>query len=323
MGIFVLGAKTEPLFKRKNMYILITLFSSVFLALRPIPWAKDDLNYLDYAMYGGELLQYTLERSVTNPLFFFVNEPLWLLINSFAGEFLQPEMVVRLVIFFSTFMVLLSMGRITNYSFFTILFFFVIVQLLKNHVTHLRQGLALGVYLTGIALNGRKGLLVRLLSPFVHTSLWFTVLVEFYEHVTSKLRLSFFIKAALFAALILAGIFFLPTIIQMTGDRRFTEYQFDMAQSSSFLGFMWWFILGTLFFIGRKRNNISDLGTYGILFYLASYFFLDFGARVFENFVPLILVSMLNSTKDFKVLFGCLMFFYGLVAWYFRGGLVF
>ena len=308
---------------KKSTYLVIVFLVAISLASRPIPWAKDALNYLNYVVYSDVLLDNTITKSFSNPLFFLVNEPFWLFINHLLGSIVQPEMVLRIVIFFSTFLVLLSLGKLTNYSLWTVFFFFIVSQILKNHITHLRQGLALGIFLFGLVIKGRTGLVLRMLSPFVHTSFWFMLFLEFFEQVARKIRLSISVKLLLFAVLTFAIILSLPFIVEIFGDRRFSEYEFRMAQSASFLGFMWWIVLGTLFFLGTRKNKISTLSTYGIVFYLVSYFFLDFGARLFENVVPLILAVMLTSTKEFKFVFGMLMLLYGALGWYFRGGISF
>jgi hypothetical protein len=256
-------------------------------------------------------------------LFFLVNEPFWLSINYLLGLVVQPEMVLRIVIFFSTFLVLFSLGKLTNYSLWTVFFFFIVVQILKNHITHLRQGLALGIFLLGLVTTGKTGLALRLLSPFVHTSFWFILLLDFFEQAARKMRVSISARLLLFFILAFAIILSFPFIVKVSGDRRFSVYEFELTQSASFLGFMWWIVLGTLFFLGTRKNKISTLSTYGIIFYLVSYFFLDFGARLFESVVPLILAVMLTSTKEFKFLFGMLMFLYGALGWYFKGGISF
>lgn len=309
--------------KKKWIYLLLIFFVAIFLASRPIPWAKDDLSYMEYAKYSEILLNETIEKSSSNPLFIFANEPFWLLINNFLGLFFAPETVLRLIIFLSTLLVLFSLGRLTSYSLWTIIFFFIVVQILKNHITHLRQGLALGIFLLGLVIKGRIGLILRLLSPFIHTSFWYMLFLELFHKLSKKIRLSFSFRLFVFFICTVIIIFLIPFIVKITEDRRFSEYNFDMAQSASFLGFIWWILLGTLFLLGAKKNEYFELCIYGIIFYLVSYAFLDFSARLFENVIPLILAVMLMSTKEYKFIFGMLMIFYGALSWYFRGGISF
>ena len=64
-------------------------------------------------------------------------------------------------------------------------------------------------------------------------------------------------------------------------------------------------------------DQITAISCYGIMFYLISYFFLDFAARIFENIIPLIIVAVLNdSRKEIKVFYTIVFLLYGSLLWY-------
>ncbi|PXW80495.1 EpsG-like putative glucosyltransferase [Pseudogracilibacillus auburnensis] len=298
---------------RKRFYYLFTFVVGLILALRKIPWATDDQNYLNYVTYSHLLFSNTVDKALHNPLFILVNEPIWLLLNNCFNLIFEPETVIRIFIFFSAVSVLYALGKITNYSFLTIFFFLFLVQIIKNHILHLRQGLAVGIFLLGFTREGKKGILLRFITPFIHTSFWFVLFIEVFEKWTKN----FFTLSARLVIFIVSAfsfVFTIPFLMELSGDRRIKLYA--GYEAGSYYGFLLWLLMGLLFFLLVKKNETGIIGRYAIILYVLTYFFIDFGARLFENYIPIIVAAILMSNKESKVILVFVLIIYGGITWY-------
>lgn len=310
------------LMKRKITYLILTALVGILLiAPKDIMWAKDRENYLVYARDSFTILK----RSLSKGFFpFLLREPLFLLINVLLGSIFSPEIVIKIIIFVSSFGVLYSLGKISGYNLKIIFFFLFVPQIVKNHITHLRQGLGLSLYLMGLTSDNKYGRAIRYLSVFIHTSFAFIILFEILDVFLKKAKLVYRKRLLVSSFILYIFIFALPKLSSLLGDRRAMQYNFTMAESATGLGFILWLLVGTFFILFIEENYNSTICSYGIVFYLISYFHLDFGARIFENIVPLILgETMSGERNNIEIIFTLFFLLYGLIQWHMRGGLNF
>lgn len=303
----------------EKVYHVLILLICLALSFRTIPWAADDISYLDYVAYSGGLLLHVL----LHPLTLFVNEPLWLLVNTVLGFFADNEFGVRTIIFTSTFIALHALKSLSNRSLLMLLAFVLIGEILAKYILHIRQGLAISLFLWGLVRGGRAGLVLRLLTPFIHTSFWIVIFYELYEWFFRRIKWQYKYRLSLFAILNMIIIFLIPILAEFLNDRRADFYNFTMAPDASGKGFIFWLILGSLFVYFVKKNTIGMLGSYGVIFYLESYFFLEFSPRILENFLPLVVLGMIKTEGKVKAIFIVGLMIYSILGWYFRGGFVF
>ncbi|WP_170007319.1 EpsG family protein [Bacillus fonticola] len=301
---------------RMYLYFLVIITISFYLSLREIPTVIDDYNYLNYVSNGGLILF----SNITNFSFYIVSEPLWLFINYLLGLLFEPVLAVRVIIFVSVFITLFALGKMTQYSLISVFFFVIIDQLVKNNIVHLRQGLALSVFLLGLSLKG-KWRHILLLSPFIHVSFWFSIIFYIYELSLKKLSINF--KMLFFSLFSIIVALSLPFIADFLGDRRATSYSFSTPEDASGAAFIWWSLFLVVYLVGVGKNRISKLSIYGLIFYLITYFSLDFSARIFENFLALILVSTINSNSLWRYILLSLLFFYALLTSFPSGPMIF
>ncbi|MGB3159709.1 MAG: EpsG family protein [Carnobacterium sp.] len=304
----------------KSIYIGITIIIGLLLIVPPnVTWAVDRLNYLDYANYSHITLGRYYESGFGTV---FSNEPLFLLINIFLAFIFSPENILRIIIFSSTFLVLYSLGKKTNFSLWVLSFFVLIPQFNKNHIIHLRQGLALGVYLLSLnQKNNKISWVLKVVAVLIHTSIAFMILFELLDSVIEKLKIKHRYKMLIVAALFFVFVNSFSLISLFIADRRFEEYAFSVATGASGLGFILWLFVGIFFITLAKKTYTNRLCFYGIIFYLVSYYFVEFGARVFENIIPLIIVGMINEeNKKIRLLYIAFLIFYGVVQYYTLGG---
>ena len=304
--------------RRKKIYLIIAILIGVLLiAPKDITWARDRINYLVYAESSWTIMQRYISNGI---LSFFSNEPLFLGINIILSFVFLPENSLKIIIFTSTLGTLYSLGKISKYNFWVLFFFLFLPQIVQNNVTHLRQGLALSLYLLGLTSNKKYGEIIKYASVFVHISFGFIIIFEFLEAFFKKIKFSSELRIFLSSIFLTAFVFVVPNLALFFGDRRVMEYDFTVTKDASGLGFLLWLIVGMFFIFVIKKNYISSISCYGIMLYLVAYFFLDFGARIFENIIPLILVSALNDDrKEIRITYILFFLFYGAIQWYSTG----
>lgn len=309
--------------ERKKIYIILAMLIGMILILSPdITRAVDRVSYMDYANYSDVTLGRYFKDGLGTVL---ANEPLFLVINIVLSSLFSSENVLRIIIFVSTLLALYSIGKKTSFNLWVLAFFVLIPQFNKNHIIHLRQGLALSVYL--LAINQKDYRIewtLKILAALIHTSIVFIILFEILEMVMEKTKLKFKLEMILVSVFFLVFMNSFSILSLFIADRRFEEYAFSTATNASGLGFLLWFFVGIFFIVMTKKNHENKICFYGIIFYLVSYYFVEFGARVFENVLPLIIIGMLNEeNKRIRYLYILFLVSYGLVQWYTLGGINF
>jgi hypothetical protein len=294
----------------------IALVYAVILASLPLMAFRDRENYLEYATYPLDLLDRYLALS---PLAALVNEPVWLLINAALGVLLSPQNVMRQVIFLSAFTVAYLGLRAARSNWPWLLLFLLLPQVLKNHITHLRQGAAIAIFLMGWFSPVRlRRVILMGLAPFVHASFFFVLALHVLTQVLLRLRLAADIRGLVYISFAAGVGIGLSTIASLLGARQAQEYEFAAAEISG-AGFVFWTLMVALFlFQGKKIIRDHALAVAATLFYLGTYFFVEVTARIFESVLLLVLLAGLNLTRWRRWAFlGGMVLWEGL-QWYLR-----
>ncbi|MCT7604382.1 EpsG family protein [Aliarcobacter butzleri] len=282
--------------------IFVSFLYSLFLVLYfPIDdTIIDRINYLIYAENSLIIFNRYYAESFLALSF---NEPIWLLINIFLSYFFNPENVLRVIIFFSSFTVSFLLLRNNLQYFWILLLILIFPNVIKNFIIHLRQGLAIAFFLIGwFSLSRSKKYFFFILTPFVHTSFFLVIAMYFLTLALQKLKFAFDVKFIVYFILGFVISFGLAFIASLLGMRQATEYEFIAADSSG-LGFLFW--LGILIIYisnGREflRKNSFILGM--IIFYLVTYFFVEVTARIFESVIILVLLASLELKNKYKII---------------------
>jgi len=298
------------------MYFLLSKFPSLFasllyalcLTLFLNDTYSDYLNYLNYASSSNNIISAYAQNGV---LFLLFNEPVWLLTNSLLALFFPPEIVIRLITFISSFSASFILMTKSKRPFLWILLLLVLPAIFKNYLVHIRQGLAISLFLLAIyAPNQRLKNVFLTTAPFVHSSFFFVISFSLLSSVTASLRLSLLQRLTLPIAIFS---FFVPitlSISQLAGARQSAHYA-DLAIHASGLGFFFWTLILFIFILEGVSFLQSNYFAYmSLVFYLVSYWFLPVSPRIFESSIIMVLLSCLSFTgirlQAFKILF---MFF--------------
>lgn len=271
------------------------LVYGTFLSSLPIDEFRDRSNYLTYAENSFSILRGFWE---IGPLTAMVNEPLWLLLNHVLSLTVPPEDVVRIIIMSgATSVAWLILTRGGCHPLWLIVLLF-LPQVIKNHIVHLRQGVAIAVFLAGWFSTRRPlRLACFALTPFIHVSFFIVLLMLALSYVLDATRARVWMRALVGSAVaggVSAAAFSLAGLV---GARQVEEYDF-LAKEISGLGFLLWFAV-LLLMLAQGRRFIVQY-TFALLslgLYLSMYFVAEFSARVFESAMLVVLIAAARTSN--------------------------
>ena len=100
-----------------------------------------------------------------------------------------------------------------------------------NYIVHLRQGLAIAIFLAGWYSDKRmiKWFLIGL-TPFIHASFFFVITIYFLAETLKKIRFAADLRAGVFLIFALVISLSLGVISAKLGARQALEYHFTAAR---------------------------------------------------------------------------------------------
>lgn len=288
-------SKPELNYYYKTLAFLLAGIYASILSQLPDDSFKDYSNYLIYA-------EHSLFRLIglSNQGFWFVlaNEPIWLIANAWLGLFLQADSVVRLVIFSSAFFVSFVTLLAAPKNFWWLLVFLILALVAKNHLIHIRQGFAIALFILAWFSNSRfLKISLMTLTPFVHASFFFVLILLIASNAMLKLRLGPGIRSIAVALIATAVGLGLGWLAALFGARQAQEYEFSMAEVSG-LGFLIWLSILIIYLLeGKAFLHRHAFALSLIIFYLVTYFFIEVTARIFESGLLLVLLAGLSLSS--------------------------
>lgn len=278
----------------KLFCMLVAFAYASALCLFPMEGLADRENYLEMARVSPLIMARHLGEGVQSLI---ANEPVWLAINSALGLVFADEVVVRIIVFFSAFVVSYLLLINNPKNFFWLLLVLIFPQVMKNFVIHLRQGLAISVFLLGwFSAGNKKRLFFIGLSPFIHSSFFIIIAILLGGWFLKKLKTAPDIKLLLYFSVSLSLALLVTQVAALIGARQAnTTAVMDGAVSG--VGFLFWCaVLVILLMQGRRFLHQYTVACGVLIFYLASYFFTPIAGRVFESGVLLVLLATLATT---------------------------
>jgi hypothetical protein len=292
----------------KLIAVFIALAYGAILSQIPAEHFKDFNNYLVYAEQSWFILLGRIESGVLATL---SNEPVWLLINAVLGASLSSENVVRLLIFTSATMV--SWVVLSNYPrhFGWLLVFLILPAVVKNHLIHLRQGLAIAFFLWAwFSPRHITRWLLMCITPFVHVSFFFVLPILWVAKSMTFIGFGAVLRTIVFVGMGIATGIGLAWLALLLGARQAEVYNLATIHVSGFGFAFWTIIFGIMFFEGRHflREHVFAIGM--IVFYLSTYWLIEVTARIFESGLLLVLLAglMLSGWRRIGFLTAVLTF---------------
>lgn len=298
------GMHAEPQLKdeyKNNTLLLIFsfVFSSLYassMLLFPMEGVIDRANYLEMAEVSPLIFARYLGFGI---LSVFTNEPIWLLFNSALGLVLSPENVVRIIVFLSAFVTSYLLLKNNPKAFLFLIFVIVVPQVAKNYIVHIRQGMAIAVFLMAwYSKNVKLKVILFLVAPLVHASFFIVGAILFACYMLNRLNFAFDLRIFGYVGI---GLFFgigLPVVSGILGARQsktlFENYEAD-GSGAAFL--VWLLIFFFVLMQGSRYLKNHGFSVAMITFYLLAYFVSPIAGRVFESALPLVVLSLYSLTS--------------------------
>jgi hypothetical protein len=308
-------------FNSTILFFFICIPYGLILYSLPLTIFLDRTYYLEYAASSGLILINNYLSGGIVSVFF--NEPLWLLINIALSQIFQPEQILEIIILFPSVLFSYTLAKkIGAKNFLLVLLIILFPQVLQNYITHLRQGLALAIFMYGI-LNTKRAKLYTLFAALIHSSFYFILVFQLLELILVKMRLNLHLKVLVYFLSSVFLIIVVDSVASLIGDRRGGQYSSEDIKVSG-LGWIFWLIFFFLlllrsFPLFKKPNGALPI----FIFYLTSYFSLAFVARIFESMLPYIFTGLKDlKPKYYYLLFG-LLFSFCVAQWVLFGDSLF
>ncbi len=289
------------------------LYSFLLACAIPVDAVLDRVNYLTYAADSEIIITRYLSNGLISLIF---NEPIWLGLNFFLSLLFSPENTVSVIVFISSFLSSYFVLRVSPKNIVFLLFILFVPQVIGKYIVHLRQGLAISVFLVGWYMTNIKlRYLLFFITPFIHSSFFFVLVLFFFTDASLKMKLARDIRSILVICVGLALGVGLSYIASFFGARQATEYQFT-SDSVSGIGFLFW--LGTLslyWLQGRVFARKHAFSISAIIFYLSTYFFLEVSGRIFESMIAIVLLASIDLRAWRKNAFLIALSFFVLLTW--------
>lgn len=294
----------------------ISLIIATTLASFPVEVFKDRENYLVYAQDSLFILLRNFSEGLLSTFF---NEPLWLLINIGLGALLEPENVVRLLIFTSSFLVIYKLLFQDGNKLFLLLFIFFLPIVLKNHIVHLRQGVAIAVFIAAYFSLSKYRFFYLALTPLIHSSFFVILLLMVVGRLMTKTRFAGDLQTVLYFVLGCIISVVLLKLAAILGTRQHEQYATEALNNVSGLGFVFWFFILSLYCIqGKDFLKVHSLSIGVLLLYLTTYFTLPVTGRIFESAVLIVLLSGTKMKENVRYVFYSAVIIFSLGQWALR-----
>jgi len=305
-----------------KVYLLLVKFAFPFafalayatiLASLPLEAFHDREYYLVYAKSSELILaRYTNDGWMA----VLANEPLWLLINIELAQFQEPDNLIRDLVFIPAFLVSFVLLRNNPKHAFWMIFFLLFPQVLKNYIIHLRQGVAISVFMLGYY-AGPKWLRLTLMgvAGFIHSSFLIVAAIGVVIWTAGALRFSPAVRIVLFiASFTITGVL-LNEIADVLGARQGAQYM-DIGSTTSGIGFLFWLSVLCLFISQGKGFLINNSFPVGVLiFYLSTYFLVPVSVRIFESTILLVMLAGIDLSGWRRQTFLFLIVLYALLTY--------
>jgi len=283
-------------------FVIALLVANAEVLLSVESWEiKDRINYENYAAY----IDYFLDVRLNFDYFLDLNnEPLFFVTNFLLSRMgYSPEIILKLIIFFSVFIVsfvLLKKGQLSPLWLFVV---FLLPWLVSNYIMSIRQGYATAIFLLAwFFLNGKVRTIVFLLTPLIHYSFLIVLTILLVSKYFGSIKINRYLILFIFIVFgLITGLYVVSTSVEMGFNLGFYS---EKNQLSFGYGIVFWGIILMIFLVQEKDyfyNNIISIGA--LIFYLTSAVVFPPMSRVFQSLIVLVLISGFSLKGQYLYVF--------------------
>ncbi|MEE4538012.1 MAG: hypothetical protein V2J51_05925 [Erythrobacter sp.] len=248
--------------------------------------------------------------------------------NMLLARFLSPEEAMRTIIFVPAFLVSWQLTKRDPRHALWMVAFLLSPQVVKNHIIHLRQGVALSVFVLGYFAESKAARYTLMAAAcLIHSSffficiigvaVWFLAIARFSPRAQVAVLLVSFATAGAFIEFFLGG---LSALAGEFGARQAFTYA-DADLDISGIGFVFWSLIFLLFAFSQEEFVAKSAFAISILaFYLAAYFFTPVAGRIFESGMFLVFLAGLALAPVQRLAFLSAFILLACVQYYLRLG---
>jgi hypothetical protein len=202
---------------------------------------------------------------------------------------------VRAIVFFSSSATAWLVLRSYPKYFLLLLLFLLLPQVTKNYLVHVRQGLAISFFLWGWCATARSTrFLLFSLTPFIHSSFFFIILLLVITYFFRYFKFSLDLKIIVCFLLAISIGVSVPSLASLLGARQGEFLSFESYNISG-IGFLLWGVVLSIMLSTEKkwlREHIFAMSL--IIFYLTTYWMVEFAARVLESGLLIVFLAGLS-----------------------------
>lgn len=295
-----------------NKFFFMFLIFYLFVVLVAIPnteLTSDRLSYFSSIANAGDKIDNTNFLSLS----IIFQEPLYLITVYTLSIFFSVESVALILVGTSSLLSLSAIFRAKPELLPLIMLIFLLPQFMGKYIVHIRQGVAIALFLTSYFYFNKSLLKSCFIAGLMHISFFIVLPILLIMKLTPKGKNASFI-ISIFLAIFSLFLFSQDLFIELAfylDLRQAKNYSF-VSENVSGLGFMYWIAIYTVFFFQKNAYESRTFSMNIIGLYCASYFFINFLSRLLESFLPLIFIELkfLNTYICYLALI-----FYLLISW--------
>ena len=276
---------------------------------------KDYGSFINHMSTGILMISNTRLGDIDGIFKFILSEPLWFLISGTFGIVFGNELALSTIIFISSFILMISMYNLTDRKLLVLPLFLFNFSLLTQYIVHIQNGLAISIFFGGLMVaRNRRGFLV-FLSPFLHSSMFFAVIYRTSDKLFSFFMYRWSVRILCWIFTIFGFILIIPFVANLSGDPRGFSFSFSTAINLTGLNALFWICMLPYYILFSNNGFYSRGIIFGIIFYLFSLPFLDFGMRIFSSFLPFAIIAIKEFRGRYQLLYIFIFFAYGIGLW--------
>lgn len=294
------------------IFIVAILYPIIVFSL---PEFKDYQNYISHVERSLVILSNHFVLISSGSLSILFAEPLWYILLAVLNIIFDSNIVLGLILASSMTILSLGLSRHNKRPWTNLLLIFVLFPLANKYFMQLRQGFAIAIYIWAYTIKGNKSLILRLLTPFIHTSMFLLLGVETAYNFFRYLNLSKRLLITFSAIVALITTVAIPLLVNLADAQGFVSDAFILdAPQVSGMGAILWSFYGLVFFLLSRPSKEVAIGITGILVFVFSQFYIDIGSRFIPIFLPFIIASYTYSSLKSQILIFASVLF-GLLLW--------
>lgn len=302
--------KTTP--KYYNVIFLIFLLLYLFIVMFVVPNTEITMDRESYFISFANTPDIIDRMDFLSPPILF-QEPLYRVIVYWLGIFFSPQSIALILIGISASLSIGALYKARPDLLPLIILVFFLPQFMGKYIAHIRQGLAISIFLVMYLYFKRSTITSCFIAGLAHISFFIALPILFAIKITPNKRTYAFLLSIVF---FLSALFFFyqdifRQLVFYLNIRQGQNYSFT-SDNVSGLGFLYWFGIYIFLFMQKRYSESRALSMNIVALYCAGYFFVNFLSRLLESFLPMIFIEL--KSLNTKVCYLALTF-YLIISW--------